>query len=136
PNADFYRIDISLSPPQLDPAGWSLEVTGEVERPFRLSYAELLAMGPAETRTTLMCVSNPVGGDLIGTATWLGVPVRDLLARARPRSGADMVLSAGADGFTASTPLSALTDERHAVLAVGMNGAVLPALHGFPVRMV
>ncbi len=136
PNAAFYRIDISLSPPQIDPATWALEITGEVERPLRVTYADLLAMGPSESRTTLMCVSNPVGGDLIGTATWLGVPVRDLLARARPRAGADMVLSSGADGFTASTPLSTLTDGRNAVLAVGMNGAVLPALHGFPVRMV
>jgi DMSO/TMAO reductase YedYZ molybdopterin-dependent catalytic subunit len=136
PNADFYRIDISLSPPQLDPTTWALEITGEVERPIRITYAELLAMGLTESRTTLMCVSNEVGGDLIGTASWLGVPVRRLLARARPRPGADMVLSTGADGFSASTPLSALTDGRNAVLAVGMNGAVLPALHGFPVRMV
>jgi DMSO/TMAO reductase YedYZ molybdopterin-dependent catalytic subunit len=136
PTADFYRIDISLSPPQLDPAAWALEITGEVERTIRISYAELLAMGLVESRTTLMCVSNEVGGDLIGTASWLGVPVRDLLARARPRAGADMVLSTGADGFTASTPLTTLTDGRNAVLAVGMNGGVLPALHGFPVRMV
>ncbi len=83
-----------------------------------------------------MCVSNEVGGGLISTATWLGVPVRDLLARARPKAGADMVLSTGADGFTASTPLTALTDGRNAMLAVGMNGEVLPDLHGFPVRMV
>lgn len=136
PTDEFYRIDISLSPPQLDPTTWSLEVAGEVEAPFRLSYRELLAMRPAESRTTLMCVSNEVGGDLIGTATWLGVPLRDVLARARPKPGADMVLSTGADGFTASTPLSTLTDGRDAVLAVGMNGEALPALHGFPVRMV
>jgi DMSO/TMAO reductase YedYZ molybdopterin-dependent catalytic subunit len=136
PTPDFYRIDISLSPPQLDPATWALEIAGEVEQPIRVTYAQLLAMGLTESRTTLMCVSNEVGGDLIGTATWLGVPIRELLARARPRSGADMVLSTGADGFSASTPLSTLTDGRNAVLAVGMNGAVLPALHGFPVRMV
>jgi DMSO/TMAO reductase YedYZ molybdopterin-dependent catalytic subunit len=136
PTGDFYRIDISLSPPQLDPASWELEVTGEVERPFRIRYQELLAMGLTESRTTLMCVSNEVGGDLIGTAAWLGVPIRDLLARARPRAGSDMVLSTGADGFSASTPLEVLTDGRNAVLAVGMNGVVLPALHGFPVRMV
>jgi DMSO/TMAO reductase YedYZ molybdopterin-dependent catalytic subunit len=137
PNADFYRIDIALAPPQLDPAQWTLEVTGDVEHPFRLSYAELNALPMGESRTTLMCVSNEVGGDLIGTATWLGTPIRGLLARARPRAGADMVLSTGSDGFTASTPLSVLTDPgRNAVLAVGMNGAVLPVLHGFPVRMV
>ena len=79
-----------------------------MEHPFRITYAELLAMGLHECRTTLMCVSNEVGGGLISTATWLGVPIRDLLARARPKAGADMVLSTGADGFTASSPLTAL----------------------------
>jgi hypothetical protein len=84
-----------------------------------------------------MCVSNPVGGTLNGTAVWLGTPIRDLLARARPKAGADMVLSSGADGFSASTPLPVLLDEgRDSLLAVAMNGEALPQLHGFPVRMV
>jgi DMSO/TMAO reductase YedYZ molybdopterin-dependent catalytic subunit/uncharacterized membrane protein YeaQ/YmgE (transglycosylase-associated protein family) len=136
-NAGFYRIDIALNPPAIDPDAWRLEVTGEVERPFTLTYAELSRLPMHESPTTLMCVSNEVGGTLNGTAVWLGTPVRDLLARARPRAGADMVLSAGADGFTASTPLSVLQDaDRDSVLAVGMNGAPLPQLHGFPVRMV
>ena len=136
PNPDFYRIDIALSVPQLVPETWRLQITGEVQHPFSITYQELLAMPMTEGRLTLMCVSNEVGGDLISTATWLGVPIRDLLAKAAPRAGADMVLSSGADGFTASTPLSTLTDGRNALFAVGMNGAVLPQLHGFPVRMV
>lgn len=136
-NSDFYRIDIALSPPAVDPGAWRLEVTGEVERPFSISYRELAAMPMSESVTTLMCVSNEVGGDLNGTAMWLGTPIRELLARAVPRAGADMVLSSGADGFSASTPLPVLQDpDRNAVLAIGMNGAVLPQLHGFPVRMV
>lgn len=53
---------------------------------------------------TLSCVSNEVGGNLIGNALWLGYPIRTLLARARPKSGADMVLSRSIDGFTAGTP--------------------------------
>jgi DMSO/TMAO reductase YedYZ molybdopterin-dependent catalytic subunit len=87
--------------------------------------------------TTLTCVSNPVGGDLAGNALWLGYPIRELLAEARPLAGADMVLSKSQDGWTASTPLSALTDpSREALLAIGMNGEPLPIEHGFPVRMV
>lgn len=136
-NADFYRIDIALSPPAIDPAGWRLEVTGEVEEPFSITYAQLAEMPMHESATTLMCVSNVVGGELNGTAVWLGTSIRDLLARARPKAGADMVLSSGADGFSASTPLSVLQDDgRDSVLAVGMNGEPLPQLHGFPVRMV
>jgi DMSO/TMAO reductase YedYZ molybdopterin-dependent catalytic subunit len=136
-NDAFYRIDIALSPPAIDVSSWRVEVAGEVEHPFSLTYAELSKLPMHESPTTLMCVSNEVGGALNGTAVWLGTAVRDLLARAAPKSGADMVLSSGADGFSASTPLSVLQDpQRDSLLAVGMNGHALPQLHGFPVRMV
>ncbi len=136
PNADFYRIDTALVVPAVDPARWSLKITGMVDHPINLTFDELIALPLEESMTTLTCVSNPVGGDLIGNAMWLGYPIRKLLARAAPQSGADMVLSRSVDGFTASTPLSALTDGRNAILAVGMNGKPLPFEHGYPVRMV
>lgn len=136
PNADFYRIDTALIVPQLDPAQWRLRVHGLVDREVSLGWDELLALPLEESVTTLACVSNTVGGDLIGNAVWLGYPIRELLARAGVQPGADMVLSTSSDGFTASTPLEALTDGRDAILAVGMNGEPLPVEHGFPVRMV
>ncbi|HEU0206221.1 MAG TPA: molybdopterin-dependent oxidoreductase [Pseudolysinimonas sp.] len=136
-NVDFYRIDTALQVPQLDPAQWELKITGMVEKPLTIGFAELLALPLEESYTTLMCVSNEVGGSLIGTAKWLGYPIRHLLARARPTASADMVLSHSSDGFTASTPLSVLQeDDRNAILAVGMNGDPLPPEHGYPVRMV
>jgi len=137
PNADFYRVDTALTVPSIDPSGWSLTVDGMVESRVELSFRDLLAMGLREYAITLTCVSNQVGGNLVGNARWLGVPVREVLARARPRNGADMVLSRSVDGFTGGTPLTALTDPgRDAILAVGMNGEPLPLEHGFPVRMV
>ena len=137
PNAEFYRIDTALQVPQLDPTAWELKITGMVEKPVTLTFAELLALPLEESYTTLMCVSNEVGGNLIGNAKWLGYPIRHLLARARPSASADMVLSHSSDGFTASTPLSVLQeDDRNAILAVGMNGDPLPPEHGYPVRMV
>ncbi len=137
PNADFYRIDTALRVPQIDPADWSLEVRGMVDEPFTLTWDELLALPLEEHHATLACVSNEVGGDLIGNALWLGYPIRELLARARPRAGADMVLSRSSDGFTAGTPLGVLRDPARAcLLAVGMNGAPLPVIHGFPARLV
>ena len=137
PNADFYRIDTALQVPVINPDDWSLKVTGMVAREVTISYAELLAKPLVEHLVTLTCVSNEVGGDLAGNASWLGYPVRDLLAEARPEPGADMVLSTSDDGWTAGTPLAALTDPgRQALLAVGMNGEPLPVEHGFPVRMV
>ncbi|SDT41045.1 DMSO/TMAO reductase YedYZ, molybdopterin-dependent catalytic subunit [Friedmanniella luteola] len=137
PNADFYRIDTALQVPVIDPDDWSLTIGGMVEQEVTLSYAELAALPLVEHVATLTCVSNPVGGELVGNALWLGYPIRDLLARARPTAGADMVLSTSQDGFTAGTPLDALTDPgRQALLAIGMNGEPLPLQHGFPVRMV
>ncbi|MDK1360002.1 molybdopterin-dependent oxidoreductase [Arthrobacter sp. zg-Y1219] len=136
PNADFYRIDTALSVPEVDAETWELRIHGMVEEEVRISFAELLESDLVERHLTLTCVSNPLGGDLAGTAKWLGLPVRELLARARPTADADMVLSTSVDGFSASTPLEVLQDERDALLAVGMNGEPLPPVHGYPVRMV
>lgn len=136
PNPDFYRIDTALSVPVLDPREWRLKVTGLVEREIELGFEALQAKPLLERHVTIACVSNEVGGDLIGNALWLGWPVRELLAMAGPLPGADMVLSRSSDGWTASTPLEVLTDNRDALLAVGMNGEPLPLEHGFPVRMI
>jgi DMSO/TMAO reductase YedYZ molybdopterin-dependent catalytic subunit len=137
PNADFYRVDTALTVPSVDPATWRLVVDGMVQERIELTFDDLLAMGLDEYAVTLTCVSNEVGGPLVGNAVWLGVPVREVLRRARPSSAADMVLSRSVDGFTASTPLASLTDDGlDAILAVGMNGEPLPLEHGFPVRMV
>ena len=141
-NAEFYRIDTALHVPVIDPATWQLKVTGMVEQEITLSYAELLARPLAAHMSTLTCKANPIGanpiaGNLVGNATWLGLPVREVLAQARPRPEADMVLSVSVDGWSAGTPLSTLQqDDRQALLAVGMNGSPLPPEHGFPVRMI
>ena len=136
PNAQFYRIDTALAVPAVDPSTWNLRIHGMVEDEVTLTWDELLALPLEESVTTLACVSNEVGGGLIGNAVWLGYPIRELLDRAAPSADADMVLSRSIDGFTASTPLPVLEDDRNAILAVGMNGQPLPAEHGFPVRMV
>ncbi|WP_166975007.1 molybdopterin-dependent oxidoreductase [Brevibacterium atlanticum] len=134
--ADFYRIDTVLAPPVVDPEQWSLRIHGMVDEEVTLTMDELLDLPLEEHHITLTCVSNPVGGELVGNATWLGYPVRELLARARPSADADMVLSHSFDGFTASTPIEALTDDRESLLAVGMNGQPLAPEHGFPARLV
>lgn len=136
-NDTFYRIDTALQVPTIDASTWSLKITGEVEQEVEITFDELLALPLIETYVTLMCVSNEVGGQLTGNALWLGYPIRELLKRAKPLAGADMVLSTSIDGFTAGTPLEVLLDEeRDSILAVGMNGEPLPIAHGFPVRMV
>ena len=137
PTRDFYRVDTALRVPQLAVDGYRLRIHGLVERPLELSFEDLLSRRLIERRITLTCVSNPVGGPYIGNATWLGVPLRDLLDEAGIAPGADAVKSTSADGMTIGTPLQPLTDPgRDALIAVGMNGRPLPLVHGYPVRMV
>lgn len=137
PNRDFYRIDTALSVPQVDVDDWTLRVHGMVDRELVLSFDDLLRRRRLERTITLCCVSNEIGGNLISNATFVGVPIRDVLAEAGVRSGAQQVLSTSADGFTAGTPVDVLQQpDRDALLAFSMNGEPLPAEHGFPVRMV
>lgn len=136
PNLGFYRIDTALVVPQVDPDTWRLRIHGRVGTERTYTYADLLARPLVERYVTLACVSNEVGGDLIGNARWLGVPIRELLDEVDPDDDADQVVGRSVDGWTCGTPTAALRDGRDALLAVGMNGEPLPVEHGFPVRMV
>lgn len=135
-NEDFYRIDTALRVPAVTTTEWKLRIHGMVEREIELDWQSLTDREARDRIVTLTCVSNEVGGDLVGTATWTGFPIADLLAEAGPLPGADMLLSTSVDGWTAGTPLDALRDGRDALLAVGMNGEPLPLEHGYPVRQV
>jgi DMSO/TMAO reductase YedYZ molybdopterin-dependent catalytic subunit len=132
----FYRIDTALFVPQVDVDRWDLRITGLVEREVSFTYDELLARSTVVEPVTLTCVSNEVGGDLIGTAVWQGVPLAELLAEARPERGADQLVGRSVDGWTAGFPTSAVHDGRVALVALGMNGEPLPVRHGFPARLV
>jgi DMSO/TMAO reductase YedYZ molybdopterin-dependent catalytic subunit len=136
PNRDFYRIDTSLQAPLIDPAEWTLRIHGMVDRELTLTYQDLLDRGLTDAWITICCVSNVVGGDLIGNTVWGGVPIKAILDEVGVRPGADALLSTSEDGWTCGTPLDALTDGRDALLALTMNGEPLPVPHGFPVRQV
>jgi len=135
-SSDLYRVDTALVVPQVDPRDWRLRIHGRVGRPLTLTFDELLRRPMVERYITLTCVSNEVGGGLVGNVRWLGVPVKDLLDEVEPHDGADQVVSRAADGWTAGTPTAALVDGRDALIAVGMNGEPLPIEHGFPARLV
>jgi DMSO/TMAO reductase YedYZ molybdopterin-dependent catalytic subunit len=136
PNERFYRIDTALVVPRVDVDSWRLRVTGMVQQPLELTFDELTAMGTEEHWTTLCCVSNEVGGGLIGNALWSGVPLRQVLDRAGVDDAASQIVGRSVDGFTAGFPTSAAYDGRAALLAVAMNGEPLPVEHGFPLRLV
>ncbi len=136
PLTDFYRIHTAIVVPAIEPSQWRLRIHGLVDHEIELTYQQLLDRRLTEDWITLNCVSNEVGGPLIGNAWWSGVRVADLLAQAGVRPGADAVLQTSDDGWTCGTPLSVLTDDRSAMLAVAMNGEPLPIEHGFPVRTI
>ncbi|MEX0591927.1 MAG: molybdopterin-dependent oxidoreductase, partial [Nitriliruptoraceae bacterium] len=136
PTNDFFRIDARLNPLRLDGTGHVVTIKGLVDNPFEITYEEILDLAVVEADVTLSCVSNEVGGPLIGTARWQGVPLTDLLDRAGAQDGADQIVGRAVDTWTAGFPLEAAYDGRTALVAVGMNGEPLPARHGFPVRLV
>lgn len=136
PNDDFYLIDTALSVPRIRLDTWAVEIGGRVDRPLRLTYADLLARPQVERVVTIACVSNEVGGDLIGNAVWQGVLLADLLAEVGVQSDATQVFGTSVDGWTCGFPVEAALDGRDAMIAIGMNGEKLPLKHGFPARMI
>jgi DMSO/TMAO reductase YedYZ molybdopterin-dependent catalytic subunit len=136
PNTDFYRIDEALTIPSVDLASWRLGVRGMVDRPLSLSFDDLQGLPLVERYVTLACVSNEVGGRLVGNALWRGVRLADLLERAGVQAGATQLVGRSVDGFTVGFPIEAAVDGRDALIAIGMNGEPLPLRHGFPARLV
>ncbi len=136
PNADFYRIDTALTVPQIAPDDWTVRITGMVDHEIELTYADIQERAQVEEIVTLSCVSNEVGGDLVGNARWQGILLADLLQEAGPQDGAEQVVGVSVDGFTAGFPLEVALDGRPAMIAIGMNGEPLPVVHGFPARLV
>lgn len=137
PNAEFYRIDTALLTPSLDAASWQLTVSGMVDRSLTFTYGDLLALPLYEQYVTIACVSNEVGGDLVGNALWTGARLREVLDMAGVQPGASQVVGRAFDGWTAGFPTEwVMTEEREALIAVAMNGEPLPAEHGFPARLI
>jgi DMSO/TMAO reductase YedYZ molybdopterin-dependent catalytic subunit len=136
PTAEFYRIDTAFTFPKVDLDAWRLRINGLVDRPLEFTYDELVAMPQVNLPVTIACVSNTVGGDLVGTAYWQGIELSTLLDMAGVQIGGTQVLTRSLDGFTAGFPTEAAIDGRTALLVLGMNGERLPVKHGFPARLV
>jgi DMSO/TMAO reductase YedYZ molybdopterin-dependent catalytic subunit len=135
PNDEFYRIDTALFVPNVSTSDWRLRVHGMVDRELSLGYEDVLDRELIETDVTLSCVSNEVGGDLVGNARWLGCRLDDLLREVGVHEEADQVVGRSVDGWTSGFPFDVL-DGRDAIVAIGMNGEPLPLRHGYPARLV
>ena len=137
PTERFYRIDTALLVPGVDTATWSLRIHGLVDRETTLSWEELIALPMFEQYTTIACVSNEVGGKLVGNAKWTGVRLRDVLALAGVQASASQLVGRSVDGWTAGMPMEWVMDpSREPMIAVKMNDEALPPLHGYPARLI
>ena len=134
PIEDFYRIDINLTVPHINTDLWKLEIKGLIPQPVNLKLADILARPSVDQVATLSCISNYVGGDLIGTAIWTGIRVRDLLEELQPAPEAKALHITADDGFYESVPFKEAMDER-TLLVYAMNGQPLTDEHGSPLRI-
>ena len=134
-NENHYTVDTTLVKPRVLLDEWRLDIKGLVQAPFSLTYDQLLDLEAVEQIHTLECISNYVGGDLISTALWTGVPLRDLLDRAQVQSGAYDVVFTSVDGYTDSIPIAKAMEDR-TLVAYLMNGKTVPQDHGYPARML
>jgi DMSO/TMAO reductase YedYZ molybdopterin-dependent catalytic subunit len=134
PTDKFYRIDINITPPSVDPNSWRLAVDGLVNRPLSMSLDDIRSMPSTSQVVTLSCISNSIGGDLISTSRWTGVPLRLVLFEAGLQPGAKFLNLRSVDGFFESLTVDLAMDER-ILLVYDMDGAPLLAEHGFPLRI-
>jgi DMSO/TMAO reductase YedYZ molybdopterin-dependent catalytic subunit len=134
-NSAHYVVDEEILDPVIDPNGWTLTIDGKVDQKVVLTYDDLVQIPSVERYQTLMCISNEVGGDLISTALWTGVPLKAILDRAGIDTGAAEVVFRAEGGYSDSIPAEQAMDES-TLIAIGMNGHVLPRAHGFPARLL
>lgn len=135
PRADHYVVDIDLEDPLIGESGWRLAVNGKVNTPLSFALSDLQSMQTVERLLNVSCISNPVGGGLIGNSRWTGVPLDHLLDLAQPLPAAVTLLARSFDGYTEGIPLDEIRGH-DALIAFGMNGQLLPSSHGFPARLL
>jgi DMSO/TMAO reductase YedYZ molybdopterin-dependent catalytic subunit len=133
--ADHYQVSKNVFNPNVPEANWSLKMTGMVDKPVTLTLADLKALPSVTRPSTLMCISNEVGGDLMGTSEWTGVKLKDILAMAGVKEGATELILKAADNYSDSFKLDAAMRDG-TIVAYLQNGEPLTVDHGFPARVL
>jgi DMSO/TMAO reductase YedYZ molybdopterin-dependent catalytic subunit len=135
PVEEFYIVSKNLLDPGIDADRWELRVHGSVTQVVELKYDDVKALPVVREYATLQCISNEVGGDLMGNALWTGVPLRNVVNLAGPKSDVTHVIFRCEDDYIESLPLArAMLPE--VLLTYEMNGERLTEKHGFPVRLL
>ncbi|HWW86661.1 MAG TPA: molybdopterin-dependent oxidoreductase [Vicinamibacterales bacterium] len=132
---NHYRIDIDTRAPVIDINQWHLTIGGLIERPTAMTLSELRREEPLHQFVTLSCISNPVGGDLIGTTRWTGVSLRRLVRQWGVQPRATHMRITSADGFFETVALDLIERDPRVMLTYAWDGLPLLAEHGFPLRI-
>ena len=136
PLADHYRIDISLIPPRIGEEGWVLPITGLVDTPLMLSLDDLRQnYDSLDQYVTISCISNRVGGDLIGTTLWTGASLQQILADAGVQEEAAYLRITSEDGFHETVALDLINSDERIMLCYAWDNQPLTVDHGFPLRI-
>ena len=133
---DHYKVFIRSEPTVIDGATWTLPITGLVDNPVTFTLDDLRTRYEARNEfVTLSCISNRVGGPLIGTTYWTGVSLQDILADVIPRTDARYLLISCGDGFYETVDLDLIDSDERIMLAYNWDGRPIPFDHGFPLRI-
>ena len=135
PNDRFYVVTKNVIDPQVNPELWRLEIAGLIDRRREYTYQQLTSLSAIDQETTLMCISNQVGGGLMSNAVWKGVPLRYFIEDAGPHSGVTEVVLRAVDGYDDTIPITKAM-EPTTLVVYEMNGSPLPFVHGYPVRVI
>jgi hypothetical protein len=137
PNDEFYIVSKNFVDPRVNTGdrNWTIRIEGMVQTPRTLSATDLQKLADPDFVSTLTCISNPVGGPLISTATWTGAPLARILEQSGLDSNATTIVFHGSDGYADSLPLAKATAPT-TMLVWAMNGEPLPRKHGFPARVI
>ena len=133
---DHYKIFIRSEPTVIDGATWTLPITGLVDNPVSLTLEDIRTRyEPRNEFVTLSCISNRVGGPLIGTTYWTGASLQDILADVRPQRDARYLLITSGDGFYETVDLDLIDSDKRVMLAYNWDAKPIPFDHGFPLRI-
>jgi DMSO/TMAO reductase YedYZ molybdopterin-dependent catalytic subunit len=119
------------SVPKVDLATWTLTVSGEVERPLTLTWAQLLELPSREVTVDIHCVTRWSRFD----TTFKGVHWSEVAKLVSPKPSSRFVVAQAEQGFTSNMPLAAIEDE-NALIAYEADGEPLTPDHGWPVRLL
>jgi DMSO/TMAO reductase YedYZ molybdopterin-dependent catalytic subunit len=136
PVGDFYVVSKNFTDPVVDATGWELNLHGLVDKAQRLNLGDLRGLPAVTEYVTLECISNNVGGYQISTGLFGGPTLSSVLDVAGVQAGATLVAFRSRDGYSESLPLSLVRQSPEILLALTLDGAPLPDLHGFPARIL